>query len=268
MMRQPIRRIMLDVLEFSRKILIHPAGDSGLAPVDWKIVRADPANTHQENVGSPIWANESTLAFARAAGRSVTWCVSVSGFGKVELIAYSPEGDRLSSITTPFEFGADTIDVHEFPVSIAAKGWHTRIASGQFIFRPPLIDASPWDAIENVTRLDEIINSLHWSPEGFDCLVALTQSGGVMITEPVQRHQFTPFAEEMVSPVGTFLPTGIFAIADDRTCRAFTFEKGIARQLGESPLPSPAIAVTRTSKLGEFAVLCEDGVVRVFGIRL
>lgn len=268
MMRQPVRRIMLDVLEFSRKIFIHPAGDSGLAPIDWKIVRADPANTHQENVGSPTWANESTLAFARAAGRSVTWCVTVTGFRKIELIAYSPEGDRLSSITTPFEFGADTSDVHEFPVSIAAKGWHTRIASGQFIFRPPLIDASPWGAIENVTRLDEIINSLHWSPEGFDCLVALTQSGGVMITEPVQHHQLTPFAEEMVSPLGTFLPTGIFAIADDRTCRAFTFEKGITRQLGESPLPSPAIAVTRTSKLGEFAVLCKDGVVRIFGIRL
>lgn len=267
MMNRPVRRIMLDVLEFSRKILIHPAGDSGLAPVDWKIIRADPASTHQENVGSPTWANESTLAFARAAGRSVTWCVSASSYGKVELIAYSPEGDRLSSITTPFEFGADNSDIHEFPVSIATKGWHTRIASGQFIFRPPLIDASPWDVIENVTRLDEIINSLHWSPDGFDCLVALTQSGGVMICEPIQHHQPTPFAEEMVAPVGTFLPTGIFAIADKRACRAFTFEKGIVKQLRESPLPSPAIAVTRTSKLGEFAVLCKDGLVRIFGIR-
>ncbi len=265
--RQPSRRIMLDVLEFSRKILIHPAGDSGLAPVDWKIIRADPANTHQENVGSPTWASESTLAFTRAAGRSVIWCVRASDFGKVELIAYSPEGDRLSSITTPFEFGAEDTDIHEFPVSIATKGWHTRIASGQFIFRPPLIDASPWDAIENVTRLDENINSLHWSPDGLDCLVALTQSGGVMICEPIQHNQPTPFAEEMVSPVGTFLPTGIFAIADERACRAFTFEKGIVKQLRESPLPSPAIAVTRTSKLGEFAVLCKDGVVRIFEIR-
>ena len=265
----PVRRIMLDVLDFSTKILIHPSGSSGLANSEWKIIRADPANTHQEYVGSPIWANKSTLAFSRVPGRAVTWCVRATQSGQVELTGYSPDGSIISNLATPFEFGADNSDIHEFPVSIAAKGWQTRIASGQFIFRPPLVDTRPWDAVENVTRLDEIINSLHWSQkEGLDCLVALTQTGGVMLAEPIQNCHPVPFAEEMVSPVGTFLQSGIFAVADKRECRAFIFENGFVKQLRESPLASPAIAVTRTSKLGEFAVLCDDGVVRIFGIRL
>ena len=265
----PIRRIMLDVLDFSTKILIHPSGNRCLATSEWKIIRADPANTHQEYAGSPIWANESTLAFSRVSGRAVTWCVRATQSGQVELMGYSPDGSIISNLATPFEFGADNSDIHEFPFSIVAKGWQTRIASGQFIFRPPLGDTRPWDAVENVTRLDEIINSLHWSQkEGLDCLVALTQTGGVMLAEPIQNCHPVPFAEEMVSPVGTFLQSGIFAVADKRECRAFIFENGIVKQLRESPLASPAIAVTRTSKLGEFAVLCDDGVVRIFGIRL
>lgn len=260
-------RVLLDVLNGSSQILIHAIGVADLPGRTLTIVRADPTKSHVENIGSPVFATQTLVAITRSAGGSATWRVRAI-FGMLELSAFSPKGDEIFCTMCPIPF--DEASLHDVRVSVSTMGRQARVAVGKIIFRPPMdsvaaanLMADPSQTIETVTQLDANILSLH---SGLDSLVALTESGGVMIREPIQHNRVQSFAESMLSPVGSFLPVGAFAIADQRECHAYVFDGGVVKQLGQVALPSPAVAVTRTDKISEFAVVCEDATVRIFGI--
>ena len=98
-------------------------------------------------------------------------------------------------------------------------------------------------------------------------LAALHDDGGTLIPEPFDQSPHFQFGNDILSPRAAFLPGGRIAIAGIKTCELYRLDRTGPKLLHQYPLDAAAFAVTPTNHLNEFAVLCEDGVGRVFTMR-
>lgn len=263
----PDRQILLEVPHGrSNQVLIHVVGES---PLTSRTFIGGATVSGVEHAGSPSWATTSTVALAYSDGGAFGWRVR-SVFGTLELAGFGPNSDEVTNGLLRLSVTEENLA--NLPVTICATAKPVRIGVGQVICRPLFSSESSMSATADATRLaeqfvevDAIIHSLHnYRDSETDCVVALFDAGGVMVPEPIQKNYRRPIADGMISPTGAFLGNGIFVVAGDRDCRAYSFAGHKVRELGTVSLEHPAVAVTPTNAIGQFAVLQSNGRVQVF----
>jgi tetratricopeptide (TPR) repeat protein len=262
------RRILLDVPPGDTELIrIHVVGEANLG---MRGFHTDGTVRGWELAGSPPWVTDSTVAFACSDGGAFSWRVRAV-FGMLELAGFGPKADELTNGMLRVSVSEDALT--SVPVTVCASAKPIRIGVGRHVCRPLFntaeanaIDADEKRLADQFVELDADIVSLHNHRDTTtDCVVALFGDGGVMIREPIHENSPRSIGSGMEDPVGTFLQDGTFIVAGRHECRAYRFDENVVNQIGEIPLDSPAIGVTRTRSLGQFAVICRDGHVRVFG---
>ena len=219
-----------------------------------------------ETVCSPPWATSSTVCLSYSGSDTYFWRVR-SLYGLFELACFNLKGEEIDNRMLRIS-SAEHADA-DVNVSICSTAAPVRVAVGQVICRPTFdkdqtidLDSTLEEFGDKYVPVSSTVVSLHnFHDSAIECVVALFETGATMIPEPIQKNTPTPFADDVESPCGIFLQDGTFILAGRDTCRAYRFENRRVRQVGQMSISSPAIAVTRTFLLGQFAIVCKDGTV-------
>lgn len=263
----PDRQILLEVPHGrSNRVLIHAVGES---PLTSRTFIGGATVSGVEHAGSPSWATTSTVAVAYSDGGAFGWRVR-SIFGTLELAGFGPNSDEVTNGLLRLRVTEESLA--KIPVTICATTKPVRIGLGRAICRPLFSSEATLPTTSDASKLaeqfvevDAIIHELHnYRDSETDCVVALFDAGGVMVPEPIHKNSPQRIADGIVSPTGAFLENGMFIVAGDRECRAYSFAGHKVREVGTIPLEHSAVAVTPTNLIGQFAVLQSNGRVQVF----
>lgn len=259
-------RILLEVASGnSERILVHAVGQAPLDPRSYP--SSDAISASIQTAGSPNWATASTVAFSCSDNGTFGWRIRAV-FGTLELAGFGPRSEEVTNGLLRIGVSEDALP--NVPVCVCSGAKPIRISVGRIICRPLFgaqdeIDADAARLAEQFVELESEVESLHnFRDNATDCIVALFDAGGVMIPEPIHENRPVAIAEGIESPVGVFLTDGVFVVAGSKECRAYRFIGTSVQKVGQMTLDSPAVAVTRTHLLGQFAILHADGKVQVF----
>lgn len=239
----------------SHQIMVHAVGHD---PLGVKPFAGQPSPTEGDTAGSPIWAGRAVVAFA-CNEQGLSWRVHANQ-GVLWATAFGATSGQLHN--TMFQLDLTKLDIQDIPIAITCID-DLRIGVSHFLCQPQLEE----DQNDRMLTLDAEIESLcSYGHIRTQFIVALFQAGAVMIREPIQRNCPQPFADGIESPRGLFLSDGTFIVAGRKECRAYRFEGKSIDQIGDISLSVPAVAVTKTKHLGQFAIVGEDGSVNLYSL--
>lgn len=256
----------------ARRLILEPypgdAGDVILHPVGIGSIGKRGLPTGRGTMisaGTPTWATLSTLALAYEPN-GYGWRIR-EDFGSLVLGCFSPQGEPL--IVKDLETRTLPESIDDVPMTLWAASGRVRIGIGSHLCRPNLETAkNPSVVFASVEKLEDNIQTLIGASIGSETWLCALFENDAMLIDDADHSVRIRIAEGLQSPCGVFLPSGLLVVAGGGEVQAYHLMNSRPKLIGRCQVDGRPIGVTATDRVGQFALITDEGAIKIFSVTL